>query len=780
MNESYNYSDDCKLFINKLNKKEYISTYLYQLVKTENKEIIPNDFDLDKHNNIVLEKECIKYKKYFDNMYKNIDDNIHLDKEQIKAILSDEDYSLILAGAGTGKTTTMASKVKYLVDIKKVPPEKIVVMSYTRKATEELEKRIVLDFSINAKVTTFHSLGLMHIKEIFKDKKCVCIDDNLKEEIFLDYFINNIFPNKYRVKELLEIFDSQKIHRGWLFSKGFQENYEKFDTFNEYFEDYKKRKLSLISDLKKWNDEYIERCYNDSETIITIKGEVVKSKGEAIIANYLYRYGIDYIYEKVYPEYMPDKKIYKPDFTLNLNGDNVYLEYFGLSTYKSDELNRYNKTKKIKEDYHKKHHNKFIKLDYQKNEDIIANLEIQLKDFGFTLKERSELEIFNTILDNNKVAEFYPFKNFLYDIINHIKSSSKRNNIWEVVDTYIKSLSKNSDKIDTIEQYNCLRQYNYIIEFYNYYQERLFNQDNYIFDFSDMIYYANKYISEIGNNNNLNFEYLIIDEYQDISDERYQLTKNIVNRNRAKVIAVGDDWQSIFAFSGSKIEYIYNFLYYFKGAKLLRITNTYRNSQQLIDYSGTFIMKNKDQIDKDLVSNKNLINPIRFVPFDNSINYDDEYQVLKKLILKIHNNNKEHNILVLGRTNKIINKCFDDPQLKDDIGTKIQYIGYEDITIDGMTFHKSKGLTADEVILIGLDDGFPINKTGYFWLEYLFKSFPEEEKIPFAEERRLFYVALTRTKNYVYLLVNKDNNKRSQFINEIYNIIIEKNKKRED
>lgn len=780
MNGSYKYNDDSKLFISKLRKKEYISTYLYRLVKTTNKEIIPNDFNLDKYNEDILERDIIKYKKYFDNMYKGIDDNIHLDKEQIKAILSDEDYSLILAGAGTGKTTTMASKVKYLVDIKKVPPEKIVVMSYTRKATEELEKRIVLDFSINAKVTTFHSLGLMHIKEIFKDRKCVCIDDNLKEEIFLDYFINNIFPNKYRIKEMLEIFDSQKIHRGWLFSRGFQENYEKFDTFLEYFEDYKKRKLSQIRDLKKWNDEYIDRCLNDSEVIKTIKGEVVKSKGEAIIANYLYRYGIDYKYEKVYPEYMPDKKIYKPDFTLNLNGDSVYLEYFGLSTYKDEGLNRYNKIRKIKEDYHKKYHNKFIKLDYQKNEDIIANLERQLIDFGFVLIERTELDIFDTILDNNKLAEFYPFKNFLYDIINHIKSSSKRNNIWEVVDSYIKSLSKDSDKISTLEQYNCLRQYNYIIEFYNYYQERLFNQDNYIFDFSDMIYYANKYINEIDRNNRLNFEYLIIDEYQDISEERYQLTKNIVNRNRAKVVAVGDDWQSIFAFSGSKIEYIYNFLYYFKGAKLLKISNTYRNSQQLIDYSGTFIMKNKDQIDKELISNKSILNPIRFVPFDDLNSCDDEYQILKKLILKIHDNNKDHNILVLGRTNRIINRCFDDPELKDDIGTRIKYIGYEDILIDGMTFHKSKGLTADEVILIGLDDDFPKNKTGYFWLEYLFRNFPSEERIPFAEERRLFYVALTRTKNYVYLLVNKDNNKRSQFINEIYNIIKENDKKKED
>ena len=94
-------------------------------------------------------------------MYSGIDDNIKLDEEQIKAILSDEDYSLIIAGAGTGKTTTMAAKVRYLV------------MSYTKKATEELDKRIRLDFGIPVNVTTFHSLGLMYIRSIFKDRKCI-------------------------------------------------------------------------------------------------------------------------------------------------------------------------------------------------------------------------------------------------------------------------------------------------------------------------------------------------------------------------------------------------------------------------------------------------------------------------------------------------------------------------------------------------------------------------------------------------------------------------------
>ena len=90
-----------------------------------------------------------------------------------------------------------------------------------------------------------------------------------------------------------------------------------------------------------------------------------------------------------------------------------------------------------------------------------------------------------------------------------------------------------------------------------------------------------------------------------------------------------------------------------------------------------------------------------------------------------------------------------------------------------MTIHKSKGLTADEVIVIGLDSSFPRSYTGLFWMENLFKNKLQEEKIPFAEERRLFYVALTRTKNYVYLLTNNDSNNRSPFINEIYSIVKE-------
>jgi len=748
-------------FLKKLYKKEYISTRLYEYIKENYKKLIPEEFNIDNYNEIILNREYLKYKDYFDNMYKGIDDKIRLDENQAKAILADEDYSLIIAGAGTGKTTTMASKVKYLVDIKKIDPEKIVVMSYTKKATEELKNRIIVDFEIPANVMTFHSLGMKYIREIFQDKTCYIIDDNTRDKIFYNYFKEKIFPNKNKLKEILNIFNINKgIYKSnFILGKHFLENYDKFDNYDDYFEYYKKCKLKECKNLKETINSIIEKRLNREEPV-TINNELVKSKGEALIANFLYANNIDYYYEKVYKETMEENRTYRPDFTLELAGEEVYIEYFGLSNYKDDELNTYNKIRKIKEDYHKKHHTKFIKLDYQRGENLGKTLANELRKFGFKLRPKTNEEIFYALLDSNPLAPIFSYKSFTYNIIDLIKASPNRKNYNLTIQNYISKLDDETKEIASI-------QYKYINDFYKYYQRQLFGGKSYGFDFSDMIYYANQYVDTVGENNEFNFEYLIIDEYQDISRDRYEFTKNIVERNKAKVVAVGDDWQSIFSFAGSKIKYIYNFQKYFKGAKLLKINNTYRNSQELINYSGSFIMKNDWQIKKQLVSNKNISNPIKFVGFSE----DNEYKVLKKLILKIYKEHPNHKILVLARTNAMIKRCYEDPELKDGIGTKIEFVGNKDISIDGMTIHKSKGLTFDEVIVIGLNKNFPNENRTTFWLESIFKPKLDKEGIPFAEERRLFYVALTRTKNNVYLLVNKNPELRSPFINEIHTII---------
>ena len=209
-----------KEFVNKLNNKEYISNYLFEYIKDNNSEIIPNNFDIDKYNSDILDKLYEENKEYFENMYKGIDDNIHLDEEQCKAILADEKYSLIIAGSGTGKTTTMVSKVKYLVDKKNADPERILVMSYTRKATEEIAERIEENFGLPVHVTTFHSLGYEYIKEIFNDKKCIILDSNKLNEIRLNYF-RKIFEDKSKITEILENFDVIKEHRRFIFGKYF-------------------------------------------------------------------------------------------------------------------------------------------------------------------------------------------------------------------------------------------------------------------------------------------------------------------------------------------------------------------------------------------------------------------------------------------------------------------------------------------------------------------------------------------------------------------------------
>lgn len=363
----------------------------------------------------------------------------------------------------------------------------------------------------------------------------------------------------------------------------------------------------------------------------------------------------------------------------------------------------------------------------------------------------------------NPFSQVYPFLDYLHDGLLARKESAHRDDDI-VIHEYLDSLEDEEKK--TIEV-----QYKYLKEFYSFYNKECFGGDVYYFEYSDLLYYAVKYLETLTTDKSLLFDYIIIDEYQDISKIKYELTKMTADRNDAKVYAVGDDWQSIYAFSGSRIEYIYKFNQYFKGTKNFNITKTYRNSQELINYSGEFIMKNNDQLKKQLVSDKHIDKPIVMKSFNSEFGPYEEEECLKQTILEIHKENPDHNILILGRTNKMINNMIGDGVLEDGIGTKIRYYGHADIDIDGMTMHKSKGLTFDEVIVIGLNKSFPSVKYDIPWFDLVYKNKPIEEAIPFAEERRLFYVALTRTKNRVYLLRDDNPKGRSEFISEIESII---------
>ena len=269
-----------------------------------------------------------------------------------------------------------------------------------------------------------------------------------------------------------------------------------------------------------------------------------------------------------------------------------------------------------------------------------------------------------------------------------------------------------------------------------------------IIDFDDMIYMATKLVKIKGINRS--YQYIIVDEYQDTSLVRENLVQAIKEKTGAFVTVVGDDFQSIYRFSGCDINNFLEFKKHFKPAKELYITNTYRNSKELIYVAGTFIMKNPRQRKKNLKSDKSIAKPIVICYYKNIKN--DFY----KLLNIIHS----PNLMILGRNNADIYKVLND---------KLKFFNnkiiLDDYNIYYKTIHKAKGLEEDNVLIINLSNdtnSLPSKIKDEKILRYVIKHF---DIYPFEEERRLFYVGITRTKNYCYLFVPKDN--PSIFVKEL-------------
>ena len=86
---------------------------------------------IDYQNEQFIKAKLVSEKEYLDGVLKESDPNILLDDDQRRVVLTDEDYCLVVAGAGAGKTTTVAAKVKYLVDKQGIDPKQILVISFT-------------------------------------------------------------------------------------------------------------------------------------------------------------------------------------------------------------------------------------------------------------------------------------------------------------------------------------------------------------------------------------------------------------------------------------------------------------------------------------------------------------------------------------------------------------------------------------------------------------------------------------------------------------------------
>lgn len=769
-------------------------------------------------NERFISKEIEENKNIF-----KIEDYV-LDDYQKRAVVIDEDNMQIIAGAGTGKTSTLQGKLKYLTKVKRIKEEDILCLSYSNAAVDDLKEKIDRTLGENnINVKTFHSLGTSILKMDDKDSRI--FKDGLKSSI-RKYFKKDIINNPTKIKQLVQFFScylkNPQVEAEFKCGLGKKNK-------SQYKGDYSLRYKvsSYMNELSDANNfKEIRKDFGGDNEKITFNDEYVKSLEELVIANFLYTNGIDYVYEKKYfvekdfidshmsnlmdllfpncdciPKEIKEELIYDlniydyyPDFYLPEY--DIYIEHFGVNNkcqakwLKKDARKRYSDSIKWKREIHKMYGTDLIETYsyYTAEGRLLTSLKEKLEKYNVEFKEVDYNLIYTILIENERIRDFKDLISLISKFINLFKGNGS--NIDEngedcSQDTFEKFFKKN-EKISPGYSKERNRIFlNIIKEIYDYYSKNL--RKNNKIDFNDMI---NNAIKLLKNGTYIhNYKYILVDEYQDTSKTRYNLLKTIQERTATKIITVGDDWQSIYSFTGCNIKLFVNFDKYFEIPELVKIRNTYRNSQELINISSKFIQKNKKQIKKDLISKKHSNLPVKICYFKND---RESILILEDILRRINEDDLNINkkILILGRNNSDINSFLsndlfsksENKTLIDDGYLDIIYKDNPNMNIRYRTVHKSKGLEADYVILINLKDdltGFPNKMINDEIIDLFFNT--AHENIEFAEERRLFYVALTRTKNDIYLLtqenfhssfikeLNKNNRKNKKLIDNISN-----------
>lgn len=700
-------------------RMEELNYKLEELRKTENVLIIDRvKIDINKYIDIFknkIDNHNMKFvlseKNKYSNLFRNIEQK-SLDNQQIEAILNDEYNNLVIAGAGCGKTITILGKILYILEKGLCTPDEILVISFTNATTDELKDRIDKLTKENIQVTNFHKLGLNIIKTVKQDNISI-LSDRYNTIVNIVYKLSKEDKFRNMLKTyIVEYYSYENIE-------------EVFNSFSDYVKYYAQRK----------------------DILYTIKGERVKSFEEKQIANYLYINGIEYEYEKEYKYNTKNesyKNQYKPDFYLPEY--DIYIEHFGVdkygqppSFYSREDKYKYIKGMEWKFRIHKsKNTNLVATYSWEYKEKILLkSLENKLKKYGVKFDRLSESKL-NDIIK----TKFKDFLENLERIINIIKMQGKTiaqvrevNDSIAFIDSY--NYSKNESLLDILE---CV---------YEEYSEYLIKNNK--LDFVDMVKKATDYI-ESGKYTK-RYKYIIIDEYQDISTDRVKLIKELREINDAKLFCVGDDWQSIYGFAGSDVSFFTEFEKTFGYTEKSKIENTYRFGDNVINLSEKFIQTNPNQIKKKLKSSQNKKTDIYIC----SYNVENKYVLLEDILSKIP---KESKVLLLDRYDEYRYQI-KVKKVIDNIKNKYK----KDLNIVYKTIHQSKGLEADYVVVLNNTNkikGFPSKIENENLIDLILEK---EEKYPFEEERRLFYVAMTRCKKGLLFMVDYDI--KSEFIMEI-------------
>lgn len=691
---------------------------------------VVNAATIDKHN----EKFIARHLN--DSIFDNVNGK-SLDIEQRRAVLCDAKSNLTIAGAGSGKTLTICGKVKYLLEKGLARNNEILLLSYSRASADDLESK-VNKVATGLTVETFHALGLKILTEASGKKKAV--EEQLRAYI-TRFFEEELVKNPKIANEIFQYialyFYAAPVHK------------KKYKNDGEIFKELK------VLDFRTLKDR-LGKLSANTRRHETLKNEFVKSNEELVIANYLFINGIKYEYEKPYEIETStiEKRQYTPDFYLPDYG--IYIEHYGIDRkgnapqYEKEASDEYVRSMNWKRQIHSENHTKCIEtFSYEFNEGIIFdNLKARLLENGVEFRPLSQEEVFNALHNVYTGRDFSSFFNLIMTFISLYKAQIKDDTGFETLKLQLSDCLYDTSRtrlfLDVCKN------------IYNYYIENLRAADK--IDFDDMILQS---IDLLDGTLDFKYKYIIVDEFQDISQSRTKFLQKLIEHGNSKLFAVGDDWQAIYRFAGCDINVFLEFENIFKGAKLNYITSTHRNSEELQRIVEPFITANPSQYKKHIKSAKHQEKPVRII-----FHKGNKAKALVKAIEDISAINSNAKVLVLGRNRRDIDAFIcRDIQVLD--YKNIMLYSFPKLEISYSTVHGSKGLESDFVVVISGEDaqnGFP-NKTEDDNVLTLLLG--KKDNFEYAEERRLFYVALTRTKSVVYLL--SDRRRPSVFIQEIKN-----------
>ena len=662
------------------------------------------------NNSRFIENQLSSCSQYFDTVLA-----YPLDAQQREAVVSLEDNVLVISSAGSGKTMTTVGKVRYLIDVQHVPAEKILLITFTRKAAESLSERLG---EKNLKCRTFHKLALDIISEATGEKP-------------------TITPQDFSVQVYHKLSQENPEFKAAIADYIIRSRYTMRDQF-EYssMQDY-------MQDRQKYG---IQAFFKDMDG----RPVFCKSDEESKICDFLGSRGIMFRYEEKYEfnTVDADYRQYCPDFSIYIDGPDgqvkrVYLEHFAVNEeghcpgwFTYNEEDKYLDGIEWKRKCH--HDRGTILLEtssagFQRG-DVFQNLSKQLLDLGAVFSKATHQSVSRELLrqEENILAMLTSF-NFL------MKSKNR------TMEDIVQQVGRGPDAITVND---------IIAPFVEAYLQM--ELDNNEMDFTDAIIRA----TELCNNGHRpDYDYILVDEFQDISMDRYRFLQALRRKSPlTKLFCVGDDWQSIYRFAGSDMALFKQFGKFFGYTKKCLMETTYRFGEPAIADSSKFILANPEQAVKNVHSFRD--DAETTLDFLSTDGREDVVKTVKYLADQIPSDKE---ILLLGRYGFDVN-VFKDSDLVVHENKDRVYVTYGRRQMNFMTVHQSKGLECDYIILINCNGGtvgFPSQISDSPVLKYVLS---EPDAYAFSEERRVFYVGITRAKKHTWVLY--DMNNPSPFVKE--------------